>query len=698
MTTYTEMAPLCLDPKTRPQGPAPRSYYTTTTTSHRKPPPDDDLGLDLELDLGLSLDADLGFSDYLLGSLPQLVYRNEHGLTLGPLPHPDDDLVDSPELGAPSATKATKAPNSMLLTGDTQSHPEHAHPEQTHHHTRRRPGEPLIHTGTNVLQHLARSHGTHGTHKTAYTEYSGYLAATGATRATNKTSATIYTQKTHATAATAFSRTQVAVLGLKRKLKRYLLFTKEREAQEGYPSTRDSSDAPVPELSRLLVQELRDDPDHPLKRFLFGLALKRIKLNRLMRFINDNFIQEPRALVLLLRWPERAPEELPPLPTVTTQLEAALVRLDNDIPFWKYHIVRYGKDMYLTTNPDVKHMYCRNGPGFFVEVVYADKLLVVPDPAQGFQLVFKDISNIDSPDADAAPVMIIAKKPRAQGGYFTVLIPVQLRLAKLAPHLVTAQAPHHQRTPTATLAGLGLAPTLFNGLVMPKTIPARYVPPGHSPSGFCNLEFKDVGGIRWNIGNIPRTRASKLSPRLKPRFLVLGLFGKAQESHLPRPQGHLVGKNNVYFHQNYIVDDDDDESHGELWYRDPDPALIAVERDTPFPPVLAVYRPHNPRIRRKLALLFAKNRRVGAPGVVNAKFRLLELAEDLGAGLGVDNYYAGGDGLYFVENPSDDLPDDDKLGWITVYEDTRVFGSHNKGMFDMVVGLTLAAGLDASPA
>ena len=52
--------------------------------------------------------------------------------------------------------------------------------------------------------------------------------------------------------------------------------------------------------------------------------------------------------------------------------------------------------------------------------------------------------------------------------------------------------------------------------------------------------------------------------------------------------------------------------------------------------------------------------------------------------------------LYYLNNTSDDLPDENKLGWITIYEDLEIFGGiRNRGMFDIVVGMTLAVGYDS---
>lgn len=58
-------------------------------------------------------------------------------------------------------------------------------------------------------------------------------------------------------------------------------------------------------------------------------------------------------------------------------------------------------------------------------------------------------------------------------------------------------------------------------------------------------------------------------------------------------------------------------------------------------------------------------------------------------------FYNGSDGLYYLHDTRDDNPDENKLGWLTIYEDMDIFGGvENRGMFDIVLGMTLAVGFD----
>jgi hypothetical protein len=57
--------------------------------------------------------------------------------------------------------------------------------------------------------------------------------------------------------------------------------------------------------------------------------------------------------------------------------------------FWKYHILPFGTDLYLTTNPSSKHLLCRNGPSFHVQIQFPG---IGPDTSgsNGFRMIFRD--------------------------------------------------------------------------------------------------------------------------------------------------------------------------------------------------------------------------------------------------------------------------------------------------------------------
>lgn len=340
-------------------------------------------------------------------------------------------------------------------------------------------------------------------------------------------------------------------------------------------------------------------------------------------------------------------------------------------PFWKYHVLKFGKDMYLTTNPDLKHVYCRNGPGYYVETIFVDKHKK-PRARNGFSLIFKDINNVEK---NSPPIMIVTKKLAQEGGYFTLSVPVQSN-------------------------------SRFNALLIPKKISSDYIPPDQNIE-FVNYEFKDFNNVKWNVGAIPRVKARR-SNKLTNRLSVVNLEPERLK---------LVGKKNIYFHQNYI-EKEDLLNPLNTAYKEKlgDPRNVFMH-GSEFPPVLGLFRPYESNARTRIMHAITRqkyqtpsagrlqpvltNRRSmstlnhtnQSTDSVSTLINARQLDHDIGAGSDVKNYYKGGDGLYFSKNPTDDTPDENKLGWITVYEDSRLFAE--KGMFDIVLGLTLAAGFES---
>lgn len=320
-------------------------------------------------------------------------------------------------------------------------------------------------------------------------------------------------------------------------------------------------------------------------------------------------------------------------------------------PFWKYHVLRFGKDLYLTTNPGLKHIYCRNGPSYYVEVVHAGKKMAAKN---GYTLIFKELDGVEKNDS-RPPIMMIYKKPEHEGGHYTLLIPQRSRLVQ--DSIQYSPEPH----------------SLFHGIVFPKGIDSSYIPYDRiSNAGryqdLRNYEFKDCKNSNWNVGAIPRLRASTLN-RLKNR--VVSEPDDEDESL------RLFGPRNVYFHQNYI--DSAKQRSSDADY------LQNVSNE--FPPVLAMFRPLETKMRKKL--LKRLNR------MLQSRFtRSVELPAF--AGQDTKAFHTVGDGLYYHANPVDDEPNDNKLGWLTIYEDRELFADQKyRGMFDIVLGLTLAVGFES---
>lgn len=324
----------------------------------------------------------------------------------------------------------------------------------------------------------------------------------------------------------------------------------------------------------------------------------------------------------------------------------------------------------MTTNPSTKHMYCRNGPGYYVEVAYANEKR---GKSHGFSLVFRDIDSMDS--KQKPPLMVITKKPASEGGYLTISIPRQSRLRRGT--ILYAQKEEGGEAP------------LFNGLSIPKKLDMKYIPVSRTSQGvsspeeterFRNYEFKDFNNIQWDIGAIPRVRHSRIN-RMKSRA-----------NDQDEEEFKFIGKRNIYFHRNYT--DQPVYAKYRTESKNPEDVYLQDSDHSQFPPVLAHFRPYESKTRKKIINTFSRHfhpQNVQQFQQQQSRISKNAVEHDIAAGA-IKNYFRGGDGLYFEINPADDAPDDNKVGWITVYEDAKLFSS--RGMFDVVVGLTLAVGFE----
>lgn len=332
-------------------------------------------------------------------------------------------------------------------------------------------------------------------------------------------------------------------------------------------------------------------------------------------------------------------------------------------PYWKYHVLRFGKDLYVTTNPSLKHMYCRNAPGYYIEVI--------ENGSDSYTLMFRDAEN--QQDKSKPPIMTITKKPQREGGYFTTLL---TRSSTMKKDLI-------KQMPKAN-------GDKFNGLSLPQTIPEKYIPYDKISNtrflenceiNFRNFEFRDFGNRRWNVGSIPRVRSSRIN-KLKTKI-----------NDLEAEKWKFIGKKNVYFHQNYI------ESENPLPFKLENPQDIYLQNpdNNNFPPVLAMFRPYKKKFSTTMKNFNKRlSRKIDhdSSQLKSEKFNNHLVDNDMSGG-GIKNYYIAGDGLYYNNAPQDDVPDENKLGWVTIYED-KLF--QERGFFDLVLGMTLAVGYEASRA
>lgn len=365
-------------------------------------------------------------------------------------------------------------------------------------------------------------------------------------------------------------------------------------------------------------------------------------------------------------------------------------------PYWKYHVLKFGKDLYVTTNPSVKHMYCRNGPGYYIEIIpnnESTKNGVKNVEDDGFTMIFKDAET--QSDKMKPPIMLIHKRAKNDGGYFTVSL---TRSSQLKKNMIKYgnELEKGKRN-------------VFNGLSMPQTIPEQFIPYDkisnvksfeHHEAKFKNYEFRDFNNLKWNVGSIPRVRTSKFN-KFKNRLNDTN--GNSDENEDGGDAWKFIGRQNIYFHQNYI----DSNQIMPFKSRNPKDIYFQNEDNSNFPPVLCMFRPYKKKFSSKMKSSLNKrfsrhyglhqnnevninNGNVQQPVGERNKINNRQLEHDI-AGGEHKNYYIAGDGLYYYKNPVDDLPDDNKLGWVTIYEDHIL---QEKGMFDLVLGLTLAIGYE----
>ncbi|KAG7661429.1 uncharacterized protein J8A68_005007 [[Candida] subhashii] len=339
-------------------------------------------------------------------------------------------------------------------------------------------------------------------------------------------------------------------------------------------------------------------------------------------------------------------------------------------PFWKYHILRFGRDLYLTTNPGMKHMYCRNAPGYYIIILDHEQRSRQPYSKKGFTLIFKDTSN----KTKDIPLMIIVKKAESEGGHFELSIPKNRVIKKGGA--IWKDCDDY---------------SLFNGIGFPREIengqfPFEKLRQIYPENCFRNFEVRDLNKMKWNIGSIPRVRSSNLN-KVKQKLTTPA--NESNEEDIMK----LSGKRNIYFHQNFIQDD---KQPSRYKLSNPEEVYLC-DPEIDFPPVLAVFRPNDSRISKQFKKSIPKsNKHHYKQSMQSSYLSINEIDTDYGTGTNQKKYYHGSDGLYFSKNTKDDNPDENKLGWMNIYDDPELFeGTKNRGMFEFVVGMTVAVGLDS---
>lgn len=153
--------------------------------------------------------------------------------------------------------------------------------------------------------------------------------------------------------------------------------------------------------------------------------------------------------------------------------------------FWKFHAVRFGPHVYLTTNPTDRHIHCRSLPGYFVKM--DSRTMTFEDIASGEELMAVE----------------------ASGSTLTVTLRLKRALC------------NGQLRPTPTPL-LGPAPPPVRATVRPQTIPRELEP----PPLLVNFSGVFPDSATWSVGSVPQKRLS-----------------------LTQAAGKAIGKQNIFVHQ-----------------------------------------------------------------------------------------------------------------------------------------------------
>lgn len=295
--------------------------------------------------------------------------------------------------------------------------------------------------------------------------------------------------------------------------------------------------------------------------------------------------------------------------------------------FWKFHLLKFGPDMYLTTNPTPRHLYCRSFPGYYIGV---------DGNSADYTLSFEDIET-------GKTYLKIRKQNTKQGETFRY----KLRRARSIENgqvkdcgdendgndenEIGSETNSDQKNPESPV---------FEGFLRREQIPPVLLPT-YPDCPMASFQTTDVNGKKWSVGSIPRVR----------------------ESRMNNEELKLVAKQNIYFHTVF------DEQLTQPLFR--------------VPTVSAVFRPSE--VSKRKRVMRSINRLLKIDSELKIKSDVL----DTNVHSGVRYYYKASDGFYGESHPQDDDPDKhSKYGWLTIFEDPELFAQ--PGMFDLVVGLVIA--------
>lgn len=194
--------------------------------------------------------------------------------------------------------------------------------------------------------------------------------------------------------------------------------------------------------------------------------------------------------------PRRAPSRRrPPLPERQLILQPRIKENGTeDQAFWKFHIQCFGDDMYLSTNPTMRHLQCRSLPGYFMSVEKDD---------DGFTINFEEFES---------GTLIMRFKKLSDGSF-------KYKVRKTRRVLGGEIVPLNENT------------GVHEGTIDPKRIDPQYYPI-QPPYQMKNFEVQTIDNLRWDLGAIPRVKQK---------------WSLSKRSEVPK----YIGKQNIYFHRNF---------------------------------------------------------------------------------------------------------------------------------------------------
>lgn len=288
-----------------------------------------------------------------------------------------------------------------------------------------------------------------------------------------------------------------------------------------------------------------------------------------------------------------------------TDLSASSQSLPGD--FYKYHILRLGNDYYMTTNPTMKHLQCRHGPGVYVAIDHESSRISVSiydDNARCLRLV-----------------VTIDKHLGGQGGVFEVTHASD-------EILVDAPLSHGNGFDTVVRTSCSEAALPYSFLPYP----------------FLNFKYADEHNMVWNIGRIPQ---------VKPRSMVRVKSRILSSSNPPPIKTKFCNEGHIYLHSSDVIE----PTH--------EPLMIRL-----LPQIGAFFRPCEYSMKSRLSHTASSLKRSLNAIHRSSLYHRSEShtpIHSLAAGSDVRSFYAAESG-FLASRTRDDCPNHEKMGWITVFD------------------------------